>query len=38
VERPLNFRDIVRYIAVTGGLKADIAVVPDVIPANLQAP
>ena len=26
VERPLNFRDIVQYIAVTGGLKADIAV------------
>jgi len=26
VERPLTFRDIVQYIAVTGGLKADIAV------------
>jgi len=26
VERPLNFRDIVQYMAVTGGLKADIAV------------
>jgi hypothetical protein len=26
VERPLNFRDIVQYVAVTGGLKTDIAV------------
>ena len=26
VERPLNFRDVVQYMAVTGGLKADIAV------------
>jgi hypothetical protein len=26
VERPLNFRDIVQYIAVTGGLQADIAI------------
>ncbi len=26
VERPLNFRDIVQYMAITGGLKADIAV------------
>jgi hypothetical protein len=26
VERPLNFRDIVQYMAVTGGLKTDIAV------------
>jgi hypothetical protein len=24
-ERPLNFRDIVQYIAVTGGLKTDLA-------------
>jgi hypothetical protein len=26
VERPLNFRDVVQYLALTGGLKADIAV------------
>jgi hypothetical protein len=26
IERPLNFRDIVQYMAVTGGLKTDIAV------------
>jgi hypothetical protein len=26
VERPLNFRDVVQYMAVTGGLEADIAV------------
>jgi hypothetical protein len=26
VERPLNFRDIVQYMAVTHGLKTDIAV------------
>lgn len=26
VERPLHFRDVVQYMAVTGGLKADIAV------------